>query len=329
MSKLSSLQDLDAQHLVRAIGISLIVANHASYRDLHGGLNLLLILSGMSFAQVCLARSQGQDFLRASYRFVMPFAVASVAMAVFWAIYNQQFRFAEIAMYSNWITTDRNSGFQIWYSQAFLQMLLVLIPLIWLSAVPPKFQQWPVRVSLVALAVSVVIAVVAKVSFDTSPLKDRLPHLYVWNFVLGWLFWAVLINGTPQLSSRLSLTLLTFGVLATLLIGMGYPFGALRVAMIAVPILILIWVSTVRVPFLVAHVTRLIAMSTLSIFFLHYPFMSIYDAFFGGLLESGSKLNFVLRASAGIAGSVAVWIAFSAYQNTAHKLGKTKGTVSA
>jgi hypothetical protein len=181
------LRDLDSRDALRAIGITAIVANHALVTSVHGGLNVLLVMSGIAFAQLCFGgRDRTGPLVHVSFTLRDPSPMWSVVLCLFWFALFGRFEVAEIFMVSNWITTERVSKFPIWYTQVLLQMLagIVLLPLLprmqWCSQTPRfvrRHSGWPPPRSLA----------VAQALVDTDHLADKLPHLHAWNFVLGWL----------------------------------------------------------------------------------------------------------------------------------------------
>ena len=299
------LRDLDTRDVLRAMGITAIVANHAFAASLHGGLNLLLLISGIAFAQLVFGGEDRTGLANRAARFVRPLVTWSVVFCLFWFAVFGRFEPAEILMLSNWITTERVSKFPIWYTQVLLQIVVVLCVLLPLSGALQRVREAPVTHAVRWLAATVAVAVVAQVLVDTDHLADKLPHLHAWNFVLGWLFWAVLYAREPGDRDRVALTALCVPLMLLMFVGLDAPGGGSR-AWVAIPaVLLLIWAPRLRLPRRAAHPLLLICQSVLFIFFLHYPFILALRDLAGDVVPE-TALD-VMQFAAGIVGPVIVW----------------------
>jgi hypothetical protein len=306
-------RDIDTRDLLRAIGITAIVANHALAASVHGGLNILLLLSGLAFAQLCFGGGDAQ-LVSKSLRFARPLALWSVVLCLVWFVVFGRFETAELLMVSNWITTERVSKFPIWYTQVLLQILAGLAVLLSLPGALSRMRAGPVPWSALWLAGAVLVAVAAQAMVDTDHLADKLPHLHAWNFILGWVLWALLYARTPDLRARVALSLLCLPLMVFMFLGLGVPGAEARV-WIAIPAtLLLIWTRSIRLPRALAHPVLLVGQSVLFIFFLHYPFILAVRNLAGAHLDPVS-LD-ALQLAAGLIGPVLLWAVCTAAQRT-------------
>lgn len=307
-------REIDSLYIVRAYAISAVVANHAMTTSLAGGLNLLLLLSGISFAQLCFSGRSSTSIMDAVLRFIRPLLLWSVVLCAIWFAVFERVELPEILMYSNWITENRVSKFPIWYTQVLLQIMLCLVVLFSGFRLIDRFQAAPVFCSAVALILTVVLATMAQIFFDTDALKDKLPHLHAWNFILGWLFWAVLINRTPTRGDRVWLTALTVPLLLFMFLALDVPAADARVYVAVLPIVFLIWQPQVHLPFVIFHPILLISQATLFLFFLHYPFLLAVR----NTLENrvSSDLLGVLKFAVAMIGPILIWAIVTAAQHT-------------
>lgn len=307
-------RQVDTRDALRAIGITAVVANHSVAASLHGGLNLLLLVSGLAFARLCFGGRDTGRLVPAALRFVRPLAVWSVILCLVWFAVFRRFEAAELLMVSNWITPERVSKFPIWYTQVLLQMLAVMLPILVLTGMAGRIREAPVRWTLAWLAAAVLVATLSKIFVDTDPLADKLPQLHAWNFVFGWVFWAVLYARKASRGDRIALTLLVLALMPFVFVGLGVEGGAARVAVAIPATLLLIWWPTRRLPRPLAHPILLIAQAVLFIFFLHYPFLLAVRELLGDHLPpmalGGAKL------AAGLIGPVLVWAAVTAGRRT-------------
>lgn len=317
-------RDVDTRDALRAFGIMAVVANHSVAASLHGGLNLLLLLSGLAFARLAFGGQDAGHLGSATLRFVRPLALWSVILCLFWFAVFRRFEAAELLMVSNWITPERVSKFPIWYTQVLLQMLAAMLPVLVLTGMAGRIRQDPVRWTLAWLAAAVLVAALSKALFDTDPLADKLPQLHTWNFVLGWVFWAVLYARRPGTSDRVALTVLVLALMPFVFLGLGVEGGAARVWVAIPAALLLIWAPVLRLPRPLAHPLLLIAQAVLFIFFLHYPFLLAVRELLGDHLPP-MALD-ALKVAAGLIGPVLVWAAVTAGRRTlAHARQRRRG----
>lgn len=323
VSTVSSVRPVDTMYVVRALGIMAVVANHTGNAIPifgAGGLNILFLLSGMSFAAICFSPNSG-DIARNAVRFMAPLVIGSVLLVLLWMILFRRFEPFELAMVSNWITNSRVSRFPVWYTQVLIQIMLVLVPLFLALGLTDRFRSAPLRASMVALVLTVALATVAKLLFDTDELKDKLPHLHAWNFVLGWVFWAVLKVEPPTTAHRVGLTALTLPLMAFMFVGLAYPDGAMRLATATLPVLLLIWTTKLVLPRVLSQAALLVSQATLYIFFLHYPFLIAFDRVFSKRIPE-VPLD-LLQLLAGLIGPIVIWAMVVASQRTYRKMQRT------
>ena len=167
----------------------------------------------------------------------------------------------------------------------------------------------------------------AQVAVDTDHLADKLPHLHAWNFVLGWLFWAVLHARDASGVDRAVLTVCCVPLMLVMFLGLGVPGAEMRVWVAIPATVLLIWIPVLRLPRPLAQPVLLIGQAVLFIFFLHYPFLLAVRTLLGGHLQPLALQG--LQFAAGMAGPVLLWAVVTAAQRTlAHarmRRGKTGG----
>jgi hypothetical protein len=305
---------IDSRDAVRAIGITAIVANHALAVPVHGGLNLLLLLSGLAFAQLCFGGRGDAPLVTTVLRFVRPLALWSILSCLAWFAIFGRFEAAELLMVSNWITTERVSKFPIWYTQVLLQMLAGFVLLLSIPGAVEGLRMRPVSCSLLWLGGLVLLAGGVQFLVNTDHLADKLPHLHAWNFVLGWVLWAVLYAQGPTGRERVTLSLLCLPLLIFMFLGLGVPGAEARVWVAIPAILVLIWMPSIRLPQALAHPMLLVAQSVLYIFFLHYPFILAVRNLFAAQLDPA--MLGAAKFAAGLVGPVLIWAIATAAQRT-------------
>jgi len=306
-------QGVDPIMFGRFLGITLLVLNHATpYLDLQGGLNVLLLISGISFAMMGF-KPRTSDTLRKIVPFLRRLVVFSLLIAVFSAVVNMDFRLAELLLFSNWIEMDRVAMLEIWYVQVIVQIFLAVALIFWLFDLSPKIQRDGLSVCLALFVACVLMAGISKFYWDTTTVYgDRLPHLHAWNLVLGWVVWAVIFQNKSKMLDRVLLTLLIITSSSAMFYALDLPKGWIRIWPFLTVALLIIWVPRIPLGKLFTHIVQLINQATLTIFLLHLGFFRVVQYAWNWLdLGDHWTLNLLLFA-AGMIGPILVWAGFVA-----------------
>ena len=321
------MKKLESLNFVKALAITLVVANHAQLSTgLHGGLNALLLISGISMATFAFHGTTANT-LAAFRRFTLRIAAPAFLIALVWAVAVSDIRWIELGFISNWFYKSRVVLFPIWYVQVIVQIMIVLSLLFWLFDLTPVFVRSPLAAASVALLMSMCICLGSYAVWDTDYLHDKLPHLLVWNFVLGWLYWAMAIRGERALHIKLAFTLILVGCEALVFLLAGANNGEARFLWMSVFAMILVWTDHVRLPSVLARICSLIGQSTLFVFFLHYYFFWIVIRIARLMGYAQSEIHPLLLLVPGVVGPVLVWAAFHAVRRAWVKTQRSVPTV--
>lgn len=305
------LTSLDTEILLRAIAISGVVFNHAhdyvhdSTLGSGGGMTVLMMLSGFSFARFALdAGGAGQTASKALH-FAWKLFWPSALLVAFYFLLRRQFDLAELLFVSNWFSVSRISIFPVWYIQVIVQMMLGLAVLFSIPWVRGNFRRRPLVSSLWVFfaAIAIRYALPAYV-WDTSDLRHQLPHLFLWNFSLGWVIYFCLDAQKAARAPRL-----TALALGCLLIGMvvAWPpsrseFWALGLAGVA-----LVLIRRVPLPAMVSRAAVLLGQATFVIFLVHRQVLASFIK-----LVPGSEYQPLLLFAVALVASFAVWFGLEA-----------------
>lgn len=261
--------------LVRALAILLVVVHHSkAMHRMHGGLNALIVVSGISMAMFAFGGSTPQT-LRSFGRFGLRLAVPTFCVALASGLLQSDIRWQELAFISNWISTDRVVLFPFWYVQAMVQLLIALSVVFWVLDLTPKIRAAPVRTTAWALALSVLVCLASYALWDTRELKDKLPHLVAWNFVFGWFYWAMTSRGRRSLRARIILTATLLACEIPIYLIADSDHGAARFRWLTILGCLLIWREEIRLPIVPARILALVSQASFWIFLLHrYGFLA-------------------------------------------------------
>lgn len=309
---MTAMRSIETVTVARAAAIVLVVANHVVFGvNLHGGLNALLVISGLSMARFGFGGTT-REAVRAMLRFGARLAIPSFVLALTWQVAVGWISLPELMFYSNWLYKSRVSLFPVWYAQVVVQMLIVLVPLFLLTDMGARIARRPlVWVAGLYLA-GCGLALASYAVWDTTYWADKLPHLILWNLMFGWLIWAVGASGLSKNRGRWLLTAVLAGSVALLYLGVDSFGGASRAIYLPLLVLPVIWIDRLTLPAIVARLATTISQATLFIFLFHYyAFWAVWRL--GRLvgLETEAQ-DPVLRLGVGLAGPVLLWAGWTA-----------------
>lgn len=320
-------RSVDTVIFAKACAMVLMVANHSRLSQslldipaLYGGLNAMLVISGLTMATHAFQHDT-RHTLRAFARFGLRLALPCLAVALVWdtlmlALGARDITlfkyFAELALFSNWLSTHKLALFPIWYVQAVVQMLLGLGLLVLLTDLTPRIRRSPVAVTATLLGLSLCAALISYAAWDTSALEDRLPHLLVWNFMLGWLIWAVQKRGTASTGTKLALTAVLLGCAAMVYLPTPANNGLSRAFWMSAILLPVIWWNRIALPGFLVHLVQLIAQSVFAIFLLHFYVFGLVEEPLKYLGLDQPVLLSLVKLVAGLVVPVLCWALFTA-----------------
>lgn len=299
----STITTVNKTSFLRALAICLVVANHSLWIDMAGGMNFLLLLSGFNFARFSLEKNT-PDILKDFWRLISKIAIPSLVIILFYSLINQRFRIEEILMFSNFLYLNKVSDISlpIWYPQILIQIGIIL-SLVILTL--PKIDTRN-RVFLTAglLVFSLSIHGISTRIYDASHLLERLPTLYLWNFVIGWLLWALLEKNTLFYKSIASVV-----VIITSLYTLDISDS--RFTIFTSLSLLFIWMKDLKLPAAAVQLINMIASATLYIFLLHLSFFNVYDYLTEGITLN-YKIEVLTKFSFSVLGCLLTWLVVTA-----------------
>jgi hypothetical protein len=302
-----SRSSVDVDVLLRALAISAVVANHSQWsRNLSGGMMVLFMLSGFSFALD--GRSAAET--RASIAgLAWRVFVASLLLIAFAQLQRGSFRPLELLFVSAWTVDERVARVPVWYVQSLLQILAVLYGQFLVPAISAAFRERPLRSSAVLFGVGLAARALFPSVWDTSATCHHLPHLFLWNFALGWVVYYALASDVGRWKVAAFLAALAAGFIA-FDGAASAQFWTIGIASASV-----LWIERVRLPVVAARAVTLVSQATFAVFLLHREFIYLYPRLPWRPWHGG-----VARWLVAMVGSVAVWVALTATWRAPKKL---------
>ena len=269
---------MEANVVVRAVAIVLVVGSHADLLSWEGGAHALLAVAGFNFARFQLASGR---MWRSIARIVVPSVACIGAMAAIGTTYD--WRHALLVNGFAW--QPLRPAF--WYIEALVQVLVALALLFSVPWVRRVERRHRMAFATAVLALGLLVRFdVPGMPFVTHPVMRA--HMLVWLFAIGWI--AALASSSVQ---RVALSVIA----AVSMVGF-FGDGA-REALVLAGVLVLVWVRSVHVPRPLNRVVAALAGASLYIYLTHW-------AVYPRLLDHVPPLV----ATAGALGAgVAVWTA--------------------
>lgn len=293
----------------RALGISLVVANHAGLTPASvdaGGLNVLLLVSGLSIARFAFSGTT-RETVRTFRTIAAGIAIPSLIVAGLTALALRRLSVLELLLVSNWFTTSRVALFPIWYTQMLIQVMIGLAVLFWALDLTGRIRRDPILTIGLLFAASTVLA-----AFGTA----RLPQLHLWNFVAGWLVWAVAVRRPAGNLDKALLTGIILVVSWAVFFWVEMANAWSRSLWMGAAVVALIWWPTIRLSARIRHLTVLVSHASLYIFLLHPYIFSINKDWIGRLDIRVRLLISVINFVAAIVLPVCLWALVSAARRT-------------
>ena len=278
---------LDTTIVVRALSIFLIVAVHLELWNYGGGgAYLLLMVAGLNFRRFQVSAIEASD----SVRPILDLAVRVVAPTVAYLLLLQtvfhQFSPAATLLVSNFVGPEVNEGFSYWFIEVYVQLLLLLALVLSVRAIRTLVasERFPVDMTLLLVAFGISLA--GPLLWNTDDLYNRVPHMMLVLFMLGWC-----IAAAASFEQRAVLC-----AVALLVCAVNYSFSPLLVG----GTLLLLWVRTIPMPALLRPAVSSVAGASLFIYLTHFQFRSAAKHLYGGTIP-------LVDVALALLGGVAVW----------------------
>jgi hypothetical protein len=298
-NRYSSSLEVSADILLRALAIVLVAYNHAHpftnfSMGWGGGMTFLMMLSGYNFARFGMEDASPNEGRVALFHLGRKILVPSLIVVIAFFIMLQRFNLEELLFYRNWITTERVSKFPTWYPQVMLQMFAGIFLLFSVPGISNAIFRQPLKSALVIFIFAAAIrAIYPRDWFVSTP---HLPHLYLWNFVLGWVVYFSVSRLPSPWGKLLAIACAIIGATAS------YHWGRLDFWCLLVGVTLLVLPLTVQLWKPIARSIFIISEATFAIFLLHRFVYEVYE-------RMPVPQNEDMKWLAGVVFSVVMWMA--------------------
>lgn len=255
------LVQVDTSVALRAVAIVLVVGTHADLFMLKGGAHLLLAVVGYNLARFQLApampaAARARGLLRGALRITIPAVIWIGAVALITA----QYQPTTALLVNNLVPSDGrwNEQWQFWFLEATVWSLIGLAGLFALRFVDRLERGAPFAFALTVLAVALAVRF-AVVGLHAEYVERYTAVAVFWLIALGWL-----ASRATTTARRLVVSIIA------IVSSVGFFGDPLREAIVAVGIVVLVWLPTLRLPRRIVPVIATLAGASLFIYLTHW-----------------------------------------------------------
>ena len=187
------LHGVEVTILLRALAIFLIVSSHFRWFSIATSVNVLLGVAGFNFAQFQLGEVVARGSVRPVLGLLLRVLIPCIAYTTLVELaVHRRFSVPVVAMVSNFVGPHL---WGYWFVEVLLQLLLGLALLLSLRRVREAIRARPYGSALAFAGGAGLLALVGPLVWDAEPLFNRVPHMRLWPFALGWCIQAGLAAG--------------------------------------------------------------------------------------------------------------------------------------
>lgn len=280
---------IETPAVLRALAIVLIVGTHADLITLEGGAHLLLAVAGYNLARFQLADVPGTSRARRLLRSAAQIALPAVLWIGVVGWISGKYTVTTALLVNHLVPGDGrwNEQWQFWFLEAAVWTMLGCAAMFLIRPIDrlERRHPWVFAVAMFALALATRFALVG---IEARGVERYTSIIVLWCVVLGWL-----VARADTIAKRVVVSL------ATIVATVGFLGEPAREAVVIAGVLVLIWVTRMRLPRALVPVVRLLAGASLFIYLTHwvvYPAWESSAPWFGTLLS--------------LAVGIAVWTAY-------------------
>ncbi|MFG6083149.1 AMP-binding protein [Paracoccus litorisediminis] len=272
-TKKSNWRRLESATLTRAFFMICIVALHTDafvYSSNWGAAYFLILLAGYSVARFQLPEIIRTGSTRTLWGTIKYVAIPTLLMVAFLQGATQRFEILPLLLVSNYLDPRELKGFIFYFSEFYLQLLVLAAAFFSFSKVQDSFKSRPMLSALVLLLAVAALNQIIEFFWDSTYNYHRTPWNYAWAFALG-----IVLALAKDPSKRL---LALFVAIAAVLLKWGATSAAFYVAGGCALVL---FVEAFIVPIPIKVLVAEIAGASLFIYLTHYVMISVVRKIFG------------------------------------------------
>lgn len=270
--KASSFRRTDTTLFLRFIGIISIVYNHFMPIGLGGSTYLLMVAVGYNFSRFQLTNVLLRDSVTPVFVSALRTALPLLLLLSLIEMRKGELEPFMVLLLGNFIPAAART-LDYWFVEVVIQLMLILAAILAIPGLRRTARSHPLIFAQGLLAVSVAMAILGPLVWDTTPYFDRMPHMVLWLFALGM----VLEAGCTRAQRLINASLVI--VLPLLIWGSeNNPFWVyFGPAWIWVGGLLLVLSRDIPLPTVVSRVAYYVGGASMFIYITHYSIRGIWQ----------------------------------------------------
>ncbi|MBE9012786.1 AMP-binding protein, partial [Pseudanabaenaceae cyanobacterium LEGE 13415] len=250
---------IETNIILRALAITVVVADHAYLMDFAGGAFLLLMIAGAN-----LARFQSEALFKGRViqpifsllkNLVTPYLIISIA----YQLWKREFNPGVLLLVSNFVDPEVTSIFPIWFINLLVQVIIGFSVLFVVKPVRKFAAISPWEFGITTLMFGVIAKVGISSIWNTTYLYDRVPHMLFWIFALGW---TIQFAKTNQ--QKVATTTILWAIVP-ILVALNHTYAIWML----VGGTLLLWLPMVSIPQILKSPLQIIGAATFHIYLFH------------------------------------------------------------
>ncbi len=256
-------RQLDSTVVLRAVAIILVVGSHAQAFNIRGGAHVLMALIGFNIARFQVSQANPSRRMRLMWRSTAWLLLPALAFVAILAAFTDAYGWQIVG--ANWLVSPgtMNAEWRYW----FIESLLWLLPVMVIMLRVPQFENLRAAYPLgLPLAVTALLFAVGRiVGPQEYPANAFSPVAIAWLLTLGWA-----IAEAQSARQRVFVSVLLIAVIP-------WTFNGFRMVAVPLGLVLLLWVSRIRVPATIAVMLAALAQASLLVYLLHWPVLEVLD----------------------------------------------------
>lgn len=179
-------RDVDVSVVLRCVGILGVVLGHFEILDVGGATFMLLAVVGFNFARFLLPNVLRTGSTRPLLGFAGEIALPTLLVIALLQIRHHDLDMAAISLLDNWWTPGVRDRYGFWFLELLIQIALLLALVLAIRPVRDLASRRPFFFAIGGLGASIASALIVPLFWNTDHLFNRVPHMLLWVFMLGW-----------------------------------------------------------------------------------------------------------------------------------------------
>ncbi|MDR7151480.1 non-ribosomal peptide synthetase component E (peptide arylation enzyme) [Hydrogenophaga palleronii] len=256
---------VDTTVFFRFIGMLAIVMGHFDVLNVSGSTYLLLAIAGFNFARFQLPHVLSSGSVRPVVETALRVAVPTFLALALIEFKTKDFEPIALFLLDNW-TDARNEKFGFWFLELIVQVLMLTALLMSWGRARDFAIAHDFRFALAVLATCVMLSIGVPLFWNAEHLYNRVPHMLMWLFALGWVV-ASANSREQRLLAGVLVLLLPPLIWSHVLNRFWLGHGVIWVAVGGISLLL---VSRVRLFYPLNRIAALVAGASMFIYISHY-----------------------------------------------------------